>query len=503
MDSTHYLACDLGAESGRLMLGSFKNETLSLREVHRFDNTPVSKNGSLSWNLPGLVEGLHAGLSLIGDTGLPIAGISTDSWGVDYLLLNDRGEVMHPVFHYRDPRSQKGVERVLSRVSWESVFAETGIQFMGLNTLFQLGAESEERLAEARALLGIGDAFNYFLSGKAVSEVSMASTTQLYNPVLRAWSDRLLRLAGVPRRLFPEIVPSGTCLGLVNGPFNRHQCLKNTEVIASCSHDTGAAVAAVPAENDGWAYLSSGTWSLMGVELPSPVITDACRELNFTNEIGFGNTVRLLKNLVGLWIVQECRRAWQSEGDAWSYQDLTAAAAGAAPFARLIDPSDSRFLSPGGMPGKIHSFCRETGQSPPKTPGETIRCVLESLALLYARTLAQLARLTGHSFKMLHIVGGGGKNDLLSQFTANAIQLPVVAGPDEATAAGNVLIQAIGQKKLDGLEHARAVVRHSTALKRFEARDASAWEAAAATFNQISQAQPPIKLPVASTTDLH
>ncbi len=487
MQTTHYLACDLGAESGRLMLGSLMDGLVTLREIHRFSNTPLSCGGSLSWDVPWLVDGLHAGLSKVDDTGVPISGISADSWGVDYLLLNEGGQVMTPVFHYRDPRSQSGVERVFSKVPWETVFAETGIQFMGLNTLFQLSSESLERLETAQVLLGIGDGFNYFLSGRAVSEVSMASTTQLYNPVSRAWSARLLEAVSLPRRLFPEIVSSGTQLGPVAAPYKHYKCLSAAQVIASCSHDTGAAVAAVPAEGDGWAYLSSGTWSLMGVEWPVPVMTAACRELNFTNEIGFANTVRLLKNLVGLWIVQECRRCWQLAGDEWSYADLTSAAAAARPFRSSINPSDPRFLLPGDMTGKIADFCRETDQLSPGTPGEVIRCVLESLAMLYARTFRQLEQLTGRSLRTLHIVGGGSKNELLTQFTANALQIPVIAGPEEATAAGNVLIQAIAQSKLSGLDHAREVVRRSTRLKRFEPAESTAWASALKAFEALPE----------------
>ncbi len=485
MDTTHYLACDLGAESGRLMLGSLSNGLITLREIHRFSNSPVTDQGSLEWDVSGLTDGLHTGLSRVADFGVTVSGISADSWGVDYLLLDERGEVMKPVFHYRDPRSQRGVDRVFSKVSWEFVFAETGIQFMSLNTLFQLSAESEERLNQARVLLGIGDGFNCFLCGRAVSEVSMASTTQLYNPVSRSWSTSLLDAVGLPCRLLAEIVSSGTCLGPVVESYARFECLRHAEVIASCTHDTGAAVAAVPAQGEGWAFLSSGTWSLMGVEWPVPVLSEACRELNFTNEIGFGNTVRLLKNIVGLWIVQECRRSWQLEGDEWSYADLTAAAAAAPAFRSSINPSDPRFLLPGDMTGKIAAFCRETKQPVPGAPGEFIRCVLESLAMLYARTFRQLEVLTGRSLKTLHVVGGGSKNELLNQFTANALQIPVIAGPEEATAVGNVLIQAIAQAKLRDLEHAREVVRRSTTLKRFEPAHSAVWAASMEVFETL------------------
>lgn len=460
------------------MLGHLEQGRLRLESIHRFPNQPVNTSGSMHWNMDALVEGMRQGIDLAGALGLPISSISTDSWGVDYVLLDGAGKILTPVFHYRDPRSEKGVERVLAAIDWKVIFSETGIQFMGLNTLFQLGAEDRGRLESASHLLGVGDAFNYLLSGRVASEVSMASTTQLYNPVTRTWSARLLGAMGIPQSLMPEIVPSGTVLGPLLDGFRSHASLHRTEVIASCSHDTGAAVFAVPAEHGRWAYLSSGTWSLMGVESPKPILSDECRDLNFTNEIGFGGTVRLLKNIVGLWIVQECRRHWASRGCEHTYASLTTEAAQAAPFKALINPSDPRFLSPGEMPQKIADFCRETNQPTPETPGEVTRCVLESLAIFYAHTLSQLETLVGSRFERLHIVGGGSKNVLLNQFTANALQIPVIAGPEEATAVGNVLIQAIALGHLDGVEEARRVVRESTPLTVFEPRDSGAWLAA-------------------------
>ena len=483
--TTRYLACDLGAESGRLILGTLAGGKLSLEEIHRIPNTPVQTDGSLRWDIPKLFAELRVGLKKAGQRNIPIAGISTDSWGVDYLLFDGRGELIAPTFHYRDPRTARGVEKICSLVPWEQVFAETGIQFMAINTLYQLAAESPERIARAEKLLLVGDGVNFLLSGVARSEISLVSTSQLYNPHTKTWSQPLLEAISVPAKMLPPIVPSGTRLGKLKPELARESGLTGLEVIATCSHDTGAAVAAVPAKGDDWAYLSSGTWSLMGVELPTPILSDACRELNFTNEIGYGGTTRLLKNIVGLWIVQECRREWARAGNEFDYARLTQLAADAPPFVSLINPADPRFLSPGDMPEKIAAFCRETGQPVPANPGATIRCVLESLALLYRRTLRQIEKLTGKKITRLHIVGGGSRNELLNQFAANSLQLPVLAGPVEATATGNILIQAITLGDLPSLTAARAVVEKSFDLVEFRPRDATEWNQAYARLEKF------------------
>lgn len=485
---THYLACDLGAESGRLMLGTLSGERLALREIHRFSNTPVNRDASLQWNISDLFDELKTGLSKAAALDLPFAGISCDSWGVDYLLYDGHGQFMPPAFHYRDPRrTALGVKQAYARVDWPTIFSETGIQFMPMNTLFQLASEDRRRLETAERLLLIGDAFNYFLSGVARAEESLASTTQLYDPRTRTWSKRLLGLLGLPARLFPQIVPPGTRLGPLREELQRETRLPGIEVLASCSHDTGAAVAGVPAADTHWAYISSGTWSLLGVELPRPVLTESCRELNFTNEIGYGGTVRLLKNIVGLWMVQECRREWARNGREFDYATLTQMADEAPPFAALIDPADPRFVEPGEMPQKIAAFCRETNQALPADPGTVIRVVLESLALSYRHTLKQVERLIGSRVQRLHIVGGGSKNALLNRFTANACQIRVLAGPDEATAAGNVLVQALALGHLKSLKQARQIIRDSFAVTTFEPSEHDAWEAAIDRFDRLAE----------------
>jgi len=485
MTTTHYLACDLGAESGRLIAGSVNPQRIVLEEIHRFPNTPIQQDQSLCWNIPKLFDELGGGLrkAAVRDTGY--ASISTDSWGVDYVLLDTEGRIVPPTFHYRDARTVRGVTQVRNVVDWPTVFSETGIQFMPLNTLYQLAAEDPARLNLADRLCSIGDAFNFMLGGEAVIEESMASTFQLYNPVVRDWSTRLIEATHLPRRIFPRIVPSGSRLGRLKPGIANATGLPQIEIIASCSHDTAAAVAAVPAKPGPWAYLSSGTWSLVGVELPKPILSDRCRDLNFTNEIGFGSSIRLLKNIVGLWLIQECRRFWASTHDDLDYDALTRLALDAAPFRSLINPMDPRFLAPGNMPARIASYCRETNQLQPENPGQFVRCALESLALQYRLTLNQIQELTATAIDTLHIVGGGSRNQLLNQFTANAIEAAVVAGPAEATALGNILIQALALGHLPSLAAARQLVRQSAGLVEFEPRDRPRWQDAFGRFQLL------------------
>jgi rhamnulokinase len=471
----NYLACDLGAESGRVMLGRMDAQRLSLEEVHRFANVPLRFEGSLCWDVNALWSELQNGLRKAAALQMPIASISTDSWGLDYVLLDEHQKIIEPTFHYRDARTAQGVEKLKARIDRESLFAETGIQFMPINTVYQLGAEARERLQRARKLLMIGDAFNWLLSGTARSEESLASTSAIYDPCTRAWSAKVIQALGISPALLTNIVPAGTKLG-------DHERM---EVIATCSHDTAAAVAAVPAGTRPWAYISSGTWSLLGVETTHPVLTDLCRELNFTNEIGYGDTVRLLKNIVGLWIVQECRRAWVQQGREYDYATLTKMAADAPAFGPLINPTDPRFLPPGNMPDRIARYCVETGQMPPDGVGETVRCALESLALQYRKTLREVEQLTGVHVQQLHVVGGGSQNRLLNQFTADATGIPVLAGPMEATAIGNVLVQAIAMGELDSLSTARELVRRSFEVTTFEPREKERWHMAAEKFAKL------------------
>jgi rhamnulokinase len=482
---THYLACDLGADSGRLMLGTLDDGKITVTELHRFPNGPVKTSGALHWNIDSLLNELKTGLKKAAARNLPVASISSDSWGVDYVLYDERGLVMQPVWCYRDSRTAFGVENTKAKIDWPAIYSETGIQFMALNTIYQLAAEPPERLARAKQLLLIGDAFNHFLSGVAKNEISLASTTQLYNPQTKTWSKKLLDALKLREEMFAPICPSGTRLGPMKKNLATEVGLPQIEVIASCSHDTGAAVAAVPASGDNWAYLSSGTWSLMGVEWPKPIINDKARSLSFTNEIGFGDSVRLLKNIVGLWIIQECRRQWVKEGRQYDFAALEKLAADSPPFVSLINPDDSRFISPDDMPKKIAAFCAENGQPVPANHAAYVRCVYESLALFYRATLRRLERLTGKKIGQLHIVGGGSKDALLNQFAADAMKISVLAGPTECTALGNILVQAIALGHLPSLAAAREIVRNSFELKTFTPQDSTQWDAAAVRFEKL------------------
>lgn len=487
--TTHYIACDLGAESGRVMLGTLADGKLILEEIHRFPNIIVRIDGSLRWDILRTFGELKEGLSKLGRRGVKAASLSVDSWGVDYVWSGLGQAMLAPAHVYRDPRTEPHFERALRTPGRQVIFGETGLQFMALNTLYQLLADMErspDLVRTSDGFLCIADYLNFLFSGVRKMEESLASTTQLYNPSTHTWSEKLINSFGLPRSIFPEIVPSGTRLGPLVSEVAQETGLVGAEVIASCSHDTGAAVAAVPAvEGNDWAYLSSGTWSLIGVELPSPLLNDAAREANFTNEGGYGGTTRFLKNIVGLWILQESRREWERAGTKYDYAELNSLAADADPLRTLIDPDDPRFLKPGDMPAKIEAFARETGQPVPATPGEITRCILESLSLLYREMLDKIESLTGRKILRLHIVGGGSQSVLLNQFAANATGRTVLAGPVEATAIGNVLIQAITGGQLASLADLRAAVRASFPIQEFKPATDAAWTDAIGRFQTI------------------
>jgi rhamnulokinase len=490
MEPTCYIACDLGAESGRVMLGRLEGGRLQLEEMHRFPSAAVRVMGSLRWDVLRIFEELKSGLREVAKRGVPVASLSVDSWGVDYVLLNNVHPMLSLPFHYRDTRTEDTYEKVRKSIGSELIFAETGIQFMPINTIYHLASDlerSRDLLEVAECFLTIGDYFNYLFCGVPRVDESNASTTQLYNPQIRDWSRVLIERCGIPSKIFPQIVPPGTLLGPLLAEVAAETGLREVQVVATCSHDTGAAVAAVPAENkDDWAYLSSGTWSLLGMELPAPLISEKIREHNFTNEAGYGGTTRFLKNIVGLWILQESRREWARQGLELDYAALAREAHGAEAFRSLINPRAERFMNPGDMRQKIVAYCLETGQPGPQTPGQFTRCILESLALLYRVTLEEMEQLTGRTVTRLHIVGGGSQNALLNQFAANATGRHVVAGPAEATAAGNVLIQAIALGLVDSLPALRKIVRDSFALKAFEPLEPQSWQGAYQRFLNLT-----------------
>jgi len=470
MSATYYLAVDLGAESGRVMLGKLADGRVTLEEIHRFPNRVLTLNGHLHWDLAHLEKEIFAGLEKAAAQNMTISGISTDSWGVDYVLLDAKGRALGQPYCYRDGRTAESPDRLFKKMPFAEVYQETGIQFMTINTVYHFEAQQHDDPSVFPAtdhFLNIADYFNARFCGVEAAEESLASTTQLYNPKTRDWSDKIISTLGLKKKLFPKIVPAGTVLGPVTGELKNRPSLATAQVIASCSHDTGDAVAAVPATGGNWAYLSSGTWSLLGAELPGPVVTEAAREAGFTNEVGIGGTIRFLKNIAGLWVLQECRRAWEAAGQSFTYEELTKLAAENGPASAHISLKDARFLSQGGMPDKITSFCRETAQPIPTTPGQFTRTILESLALTYAQTLRQLESLVGYQFEKLHIVGGGSRSHLLNQLAADATGIKVITGPVEATAIGNILIQALALGHLESSGHLRRIVENSFPTQTF------------------------------------
>ena len=489
MPPRYYLACDLGAESGRVMLGCLEDGRITLEEIHRFANGAVSVLGSLRWDVLRIFDELKAGLRKAAARGLPVASVSVDSWGVDYVLINETHPMLAPPFHYRDARTDATYPRVLKDLGAEFIFAETGIQFMPINTLYHFVSDVEKSpalLEAADAFLTIGDYFNYLFSGVPCVEESNASTTQMYDPRKRAWSAGLIERCKFPAKIFPKIVSSGTVLGPMLPDVAKETALEGVEVVATCSHDTGAAVAAVPASGgDDWAYLSSGTWSLVGVELPEPLISEEVRAHNFTNEAGYGGTTRFLKNISGLYLLQESRKTWSQQGHELEYGTLTLQAREAQAFRSIIRPDAPQFSKPGDMPEKIAAFCRESGQPAPETPGQFTRCIFESLALLYQRTLAEIELLTGRKIARLHIVGGGSQSALLNLFAACATGREVLAGPVEATAIGNALIQAIALGHLKSLAELRGVVRESFPLQTYHPQETEHWQEAFGRFSQL------------------
>lgn len=485
MSKHHYIACDLGAGSGRVMLGTLENGRVALEEIHRFTSEPVRIRGTFRWDILQIFNELKTGLKKIAERGIAAESVSVDSWGVDYVLFREEEPILSMPFQYRDARTDRTYAEAMEKVGAEVIFAETGIQFMSINTLYQFIADVQERpgvLAAADQFLNIADYLNYLFSGVARAEESLASTTQVYNPKTRAWSEELMRRFGIPKKIFPQIVPSGTRLGPLAPDLAGETKLAGVQVVASCSHDTGAAVAAVPAEGTDWAYLSSGTWSLIGVELPEPLMSGEARQHNFTNEAGFGGTTRFLRNIIGLWLLQECRRTWSERGNKLGYEELERAAAESEPLRSLIHPNASRFWKPDEMPEKIASYCRETGQPVPETTGQFVRCIFESLALLYREALGGLEEITGRKIEVLHIVGGGIRHLLLNQFAAKATGRRIVTGPVEATAIGNVLVQAVALGHLDSLQALRKTVRDSVPVQTYLPVTDPAWTAARERF---------------------
>lgn len=494
MAAKTYLAVDLGAESGRVMAGRFDGARIELEQMHRFPNGPVRLGGTLRWNLIGLWSEIQNGLreaqSKIGQSAV---SVGVDTWGVDFVLMNRNDELLGQPWNYRDSRTDGMLQKAFQRVPKSEIFAQTGLQFMQINSLYQLLAMCErdpELVSQATRLLLIPDFFHWCLCGSRVVEFTNATTTQMLNATTRTWATDMLRKFEIPLGMFPEIVNPGTSLGTLRKDVAEFTGLGRLPVVAPATHDTGAAVAAVPTANTGradWAYISSGTWSLMGVEVQNAVLTEAALKRNVTNEGGIDGTYRLLKNIMGLWLVQRCKVAFESRGRSLDYTTLTQMAAEAPAFRSLVDPDRAEFLGPPDMTDAIAAECRRTGQPVPETEGQFVRCALESLALKYRMVLGWLEELTGVPVSVIHVVGGGSRNALLNQFTADACGRPVIAGPVEATALGNVLIQARASGDVASLSEIRDIVRKSEAITEYQPMNSSAWNDAWQKFQAVCQ----------------
>ena len=487
-----YLAIDLGAESGRVMAGLFDGQHIRLEELHRFSNGPVNVAETMRWDLLRLWSQIQVGLQKAAARfGQNIVSVGVDTWGVDFVLLSKTGEMLGQPWHYRDSRTRGVMEHTFQRVPRSEVFANTGLQFMEINSLYQLLAmnQTNPALVEmADKFLMIPDFFHWLLSGSRVVEFTNATTSQMYHPTNRDWSVDMLRKLGLPTQMFPEVVSPGTKLGRLREDVARRAGLPRLDVVAPATHDTGAAIAAVPTDRTGsanWAYISSGTWSLMGLELPHAVLTKRALELNVTNEGGIDGTYRLLKNIMGLWLVQECRKSFERSGSAYDYGLLAQVARDARPFRAFVDPDSPAFLAPHDMPEAIRDWCRSTNQEIPDTDGGLIRCALESLALKYRMVLGWLEELSGEKTEVIHIVGGGTQNELLNQFTANATGRPVITGPVEATALGNILVQARTSGSVGSLEQIRSIVRASSTMQRYEPQNTAQWNEAYGRFVEL------------------
>ena len=485
-----FLAFDLGAESGRGIVGLLDGSKLELEVINRFPNEPVRTLDALHWDVLALYRDMLQTMRLCGAVYGAIDGLGVDTWGVDFALLGRGGTLLGNPRHYRDPHTEGVMDEAFRRVPRAEIFRQTGIQFMRFNTLFQLVALQRDRsplLDAAETLLFMPDLFHYFFTGIKVNEYTDASTSQMLDPTTRGWAYGLVRSFGLPEKILGTLVQPGTALGPLRPSVAAETGLNAAPVIAPASHDTASAIAAVPASGDSWAYISSGTWSLMGVELAAPLVNEAALAANFTNEGGVGGTTRFLKNIMGLWLVQECRRAWERAGTKYSYDELTKLAQEAPPFAFLVDPDDASFILPASMPAALADYCRRRGKPAPERPGDCVRCALESLALAYRWVLEKLEALTGRRREVIHVVGGGSQNALLCQFTADACNRPVLAGPVEATAIGNVLVQALGLGAIGSLAEARAVVRQSFEVHTYTPQNPEAWEAPYAQFRQYRE----------------
>jgi len=486
-ETANFIAIDLGASNGRVLLGIWDGSRFQIQELHRFPNGPVNVLGRLHWDVLSLWQEIKTGLAKYASQyDAPPEGIGVDTWGVDFGLFDSAGQLLGNPVHYRDSRTDEVMPKLFSRVPAAEVFARTGIQFIQFNTIFQLYSmviNQDPQLNFAETLLMMPDLFHYWLTGRKAVEYTIASTTQMYNCHKKAWDLDLLGQLGIPTKILPAIVQPGAIFAPLRADLVAELGFKvPPNVIAVGSHDTASAVAAVPELDAESVYISSGTWSLMGVEIPEPVVNEEVRSFNITNEGGIGHTIRFLKNITGLWLLQECRNQWQREGKSYTWAELLQEARQAKPHAAFVDPDHSAFLCPSNMPEAIRSFCKSAGQPEPSEVGPLVRCCLESMALKYRYVLESMEKLTGSTFKTIRIVGGGSQNHLLSQLAADACQRTVVSGPAEATALGNLMVQAIATGHLNDIASGRKAIASSSDPQEFQPSGDARWEEAYRRF---------------------
>jgi rhamnulokinase len=481
-----YVACYFGAQTSRVMLGTFQNQTLTMSELRRFKTPVIHEKKSLQWNLPELYRETLLGLVEIGTQEVSVAGISCSSWGADYMLFDPQDTLLTPVFHHADPRVVEGVKAVSAKISTDTIYDETGVQSRPGSTLFQLGAESSRRLKRGNRLLPFADGFNHLLGGDRCVEMSLASTTQLFNPTRGTWSSRLMSDFGWPLEMLPPIVSPGAKLGKLRPDLAKETGLEDATVIASCSNELSAALAGLPlGHGKDWAYLRVGDESLIGTEVPAPLISKTTRELGYSNESCLGGTTNFYKRMTGLWLFEECRRFWVGQDRELSDDVLLHLATTSPAFECLINLADPRFAEPGDMPMKIQSYCRDTGQEIPRKPGQIVRCVLESLALEYRKTFQELEVLTGSKFTRLYLLGGA-ENSLLNHFIVNALQVPVTLASPDAAPMGNVLVQALALRHIPSLGEAREILRNSLKTQAIVPHPAP-WETAADRMLELTK----------------
>lgn len=471
------LAFDFGASSGRAVIGTFDGRTIRMEEIHRFSNDPVTINGTMYWDILRLFHEVKQGLTKAHLAG-KIDSIGVDTWGVDFGLLDKDGMLLENPVHYRDSRTYGMLAEAVKHISRQELYGITGNQLMEINTVFQLLSlklNRPELLQRADKMLLMPDLFNYLLCGAKKTEYSIATTTQLMDAKNRCWSKELIDTLGLPAGIFTDIVPTASCVGRLSEEISQELGMERPEIIAVAGHDTQSAMAAVPTAEEDFLFLSCGTWSLLGTELDAPIINESSLEADLTNEGGYNNKTSFLKNIIGLWIIQECRRQWLREGKEYSFGELEKLACQAKPFQAFINPDAPEFVPSGNMTERIREYCRRTGQYVPQSPGEIVRCIDESLAMRYRQATTEVEECTQKIYPALHMIGGGIQSKLLCQMTANACQKMVMAGPVEATVIGNIALQLLASGAIDNIKTARRIIMDSEPVAGYEPEDIEVW----------------------------